>query len=83
MLGQPGIDEAQARAAILAAPDAFAAALFAEAADNDDVVSSAAALEYLETRLSFLGDLIGDAGAAIREAFRRRVAAWDRPFEPR
>jgi hypothetical protein len=81
ILESPGIDEAEARAAISGDPTRFAAALLAEAADNDDVTSSAAAMDYLETRLAFFGDLAADA-AAVREAFAHRVAGWDRPPEP-
>lgn len=82
ILESPGIDEAEARTAIAGDPAGFAAAIFAEAAENDDVTSSVAAIDYLETRLAFFADVVGGAGDAIREAFRRRAQAWDRPVEP-
>ncbi len=69
--------DVEAREAIATDPDAFAGALFREAADNDDVTSAEAALDYLETRLSFFGDLIPpEARLAIRAAFANRLTSW-------
>ncbi len=67
-----------ARAAIEADPAALADAFFAEAADNDDVTSIKAALDYLEGRLSFFDDLVSaGARAAVDARFRERIAAWE------
>lgn len=74
-LDRATLTEAAARAAIAAAPAVFGQALFAEAADNDDVTDAAAALDYLETRLRFFGDLVQHP-VAVREAFRVLTLAW-------
>ncbi len=67
-----------ARAAISERPADLASAILREAADNDDVTSTAAALDYLESRLAELGDLIDEqAAVAIREGFARRLRAWE------
>lgn len=67
-----------ARAAIAARPGDVASALFAEAADSDDVTGVESGRDYLEGRLAFLGDLIGPAAAAaIRAAFEEHLRAWD------
>ncbi len=67
-----------ARAAISAAPAVLADALFAEAADSDDVTSVESALDYLEGRLVFLGPLVEPPAAGeIRDAFRQRLRAWE------
>ena len=73
-------DEGSARALIAARSAAFADALFAEAADNDDVTSSRAALDYLDGRLAEFSGLIeiGTAGQ-VRAAFMTRLAAWGDP----
>lgn len=67
-------------------PVLLAEALVAEAAENDDVLSAADALGYLELRLRFFDDLVPEtARATLRDAFAARVAAWDRfgtPEEP-
>jgi len=77
-LALPGLAPADAHAAIAARPAEVAAALFAEAADNDDVTSTEAALDYLESRLSEFGDLVPpDAADRIRAAFRERLKAWE------
>lgn len=58
--------------------DVLAAAFFAEAADNDDVISTDGALEYLADRLSFFSDLFDDATSAdVRARFRHHVRAWE------
>ena len=75
-LDRATLTEAVARAAISAAPDVFGQALFAEAAENDDVTSGPAALDYLETRLRFFGELVPHP-EAVREAFRVLTLAWD------
>ena len=80
ILGLPGetLTADAARAAIAARPADVASAFFHEAADNDDVISVAAALDYLEGRLAFFGDLIPASGAApIRESFRTAVESWE------
>jgi hypothetical protein len=67
-----------ARTAISASPAVLADALFAEAADSDDVTSIPSALDYLEGRLAFLGNLIEPAAASeIRDAVRTRLRAWE------
>ena len=79
MLSLPGegLNILGARAAIAARPADFADALFAEAAQNDDVTSTTAALEYLEARLLEFAGLLGlDALASVRRAFGARLAAW-------
>lgn len=76
------LSASQASAAIVADPARFASVLFDEAAQNDDVTSSAAALDYLEARLAFFGDLVAPAEDSIRAEFRSRLAAWDSPVAP-
>ena len=78
MLGLPiaTLTPESARDAIAARPADFASALFEEAAGNDDVTSAAAALDYLETRLAFFGDLTGEATASVRRDFASHLAAW-------
>ena len=71
--------ESDAVRAIAHDPATLGAALVDEAAQNDDVVSSAAALDYLDTRLAFFGPLVGDRSNAVREAFAERLEAWDSP----
>jgi len=80
ILDLPGSDltPEQAREAISARPEAFADELFVEAANNDDVTSTEAALLYLDSRLEDFGDLVsGEAQARIRAEFGRRLAAWE------
>jgi hypothetical protein len=61
-----------------AMPGRFAAGLFGEAVDSDDVTGPAAAIAYLEDRLSVFQDLLpGDTLAAVREAFAAHIRAWD------
>ncbi len=67
-----------ARALIAARPADMADALFREAADSDDVTDTSTALDYLEGRLSFFGELLSPVAAeAVRAAFRERVRAWE------
>ncbi|MCC6382967.1 MAG: hypothetical protein IT304_10700 [Dehalococcoidia bacterium] len=69
--------EAAIRDAISRDPERFADALFAEAADSDDVTGIESGAVYLEDRLVFFGDLIAPpARQAIHERFRQRSAAW-------
>ena len=77
-LDRATLTEAAATAAIGAEPAVFGQALFAEAAENDDVTSGAAALDYLETRLRFFGDLVTHP-EAVREAFRPGNESAPRP----
>jgi hypothetical protein len=66
-----------ARAVISARAEDFADELFVEAANNDDVTSIEAALDYLESRLADFGDLVEpDAAARVRAAFGQRLSAW-------
>jgi hypothetical protein len=78
MLGLPrDAGAAELAEAVAAHADELAGALFAEAADNDDVTGAEAALVYLEDRLVFFGDCIGpEEGAVIRREFARRLSAW-------
>jgi hypothetical protein len=77
-LGAHTVPEPVAREAIAKRPADFAAALFAEAAANDDVTSTKAALDYLDGRLSYFRDLLtAPTEAAIRTAFAGRLAAWE------
>lgn len=80
LLGLPR--DADATRAVQAAagdPGGLAAALVAEAAENDDVTSAAAAVEYLELRLRFFGELIPpEVAEAVRRRFAELAAAWDR-----
>ena len=82
MLSLPaaGLDAATARRLIAERTGDFAGAIFAEAAQNDDVTSTTAALEYLEARLLEFGDLVDDnVTAAALAAFGVRLAAWEQP----
>jgi hypothetical protein len=80
MLGLPlaTLTPESACAAIASRPGDFAATLFSEAADNDDVTSAPAALDYLGARLAYFGDLVGDAGGDVRRAFASLLEAWTR-----
>lgn len=70
--------EADARAAIGADPGVLANALFAEAADSDDVTSIESARDYFEGRLAFLADNVpGAAVASLRATFEERLRAWE------
>lgn len=81
MLGlDPGaaLDDASAASLVRERATALADAIFHEAADSDDVVSAETALDYLEGRLIFFGDLVpAETAAAIRRAFRERLRAWE------
>ncbi len=78
IFGVPLATAEDARARVASAPETLAGALFAEAADSDDVTGIPSGLDYLEDRLAFLGDLVepGAAGA-VRAAFRERLRAWE------
>lgn len=77
MLGQPDLDAARATERIADDPTGFAAMLFAEAADNDDVTSVEAALGYFEDRLRYFNGVIERSTAeALRAEFTRRLASW-------
>lgn len=66
-----------ARGAVSARADDVADALVLEASASDDVVSSASALDYLEGRLSYLGDTVDPAAAErIRLRFRELISNW-------
>lgn len=65
-----------ARAAIGRDPGILASALFEECAQSDDVTSIETARAYLEDRLQFLGDLLGEEADPVRRRFEARVAAW-------
>lgn len=78
LLGLHEVDAPSARQAFADDPAALALALVAEAAASDDVTSSTSALDYLETRLAYLGDLLDRATVlAVRAHFREAVAGWD------
>lgn len=78
ILRLPALDAAEAPAATREYSGPLAAAFFAEAADSDDVISREAALDYLESRLSFFGDVISASDAdTIRADFAVRLNAWD------
>lgn len=80
MLAIPLTDLApdSARALIAASPEDLADALFHEAADSDDVTDSSTALDYLEGRIGFFGELISpDVAEKVRAAFRDRISVWD------
>lgn len=79
MLGLPaGTPSAEIEAAARAAPATIAAAIFAEATDSDDVTGVVSAREYLEMRLAFFRDLLGEVAPAIRGEFDRHLLAWER-----
>lgn len=69
--------ETEARALVSGDAMRLADALFAEAADSDDVTGAASARAYLEGRLGYFSALV-DAAAAerIRVRFEERLASW-------
>jgi len=74
----PDLTPESARTLIAARPGDVADALFHEAADSDDVTGNSTALDYLEGRLAFFGELVSsDTADAVRAAFRDRISAWD------
>lgn len=78
MLASPIEDDEAARDAITARPGDFASAVFAEAADSDDVTSSESALDYLRTRLADFDSLVTPgAEVLVNDAFRERLRAWE------
>ncbi len=59
-------------------PETLAAAFFAEAADNDDVISAESARGYLTDRLAFFAGLIDDPTAVdVRRRFDHHLKAWE------
>jgi hypothetical protein len=77
-LSLPGLTPDDVRAAVALRPGELARALFFEAADNDDVTSTGAALDYFESRLGELGDLVPpEAVDEVRGAFRQQLEAWE------
>ncbi len=71
-------DELEARALVSGDAVRLADALFAEAADSDDVTGAASARVYLEGRLGELGALVEpDAAALVRARFEARLRAWE------
>jgi hypothetical protein len=71
------VTEQSARTAIASDPVTFADELFLEAAASDDVTSEAAALDYLEGRLAFFGDLLDvPVPNTVRTRFAERLEAW-------
>ena len=66
-----------AREAVSARPDDVADALVLEASASDDVMSAESAVDYLDGRLSYLGDIVDPAAAErIRARFRERIGNW-------
>ncbi|MCC7365598.1 MAG: hypothetical protein IT303_14630 [Dehalococcoidia bacterium] len=65
-----------ARAAIAARPGDVAYALFAEAADSDDVLGIDSARVYLDQRMSDLADFVGESEPHVRTAFEGMLDAW-------
>ena len=66
-----------ARQAVSARADDVADALVLEASASDDVTNPESAMDYLEGRLSYLGDTVAPAAAErIRSRFRERISNW-------
>ena len=79
MLG-PGIslDASHPSRALRAHTRALAHAFLSEAADNDDVISTEAARDYLAGRLRFFSGLIDhETATAVRAAFDEGLRSWD------
>ena len=77
MLAEPFADLGEASTAIAGDPSRLAQALVAEAAASDDVSSVESAREYIEARLTDLGEAV-PAGAAesVRGAVEAALAGW-------
>jgi len=72
-----GLTRDAARDAIAMRAPEMALAFFLEAADSDDVTGAASALDYLEGRIDFFGDLITPAAVAVMQtAFREKLRSW-------
>ena len=57
--------------------DELVRAMLEEAAACDDVVNTATALDYVEDRLSFLGELVNeDQRRRVRDGFERFASRW-------
>lgn len=70
-------DIAAARRTISAAPAAFAAAIFREAADSDDVTSMETARDHLAARLTYFADIVApETQESVRAAFEQLLATW-------
>jgi hypothetical protein len=71
------VTENLARTAIASDPIRFADELFLEAVASDDVTSEETALDYLEGRLTFFGDLLDvPVPNTARTRFAERLEAW-------
>ncbi len=74
--------DALAKAAVHENPHRLATAIFEEATASDDVISEETALEYLEGRFSFLGDLVvAEDRTAIKRDFQARLEEWLEPLD--
>lgn len=84
LLGLPrDVREEQLADAVQRRPEVLAAALAAEAAENDDVTSAEAARDYLELRLRYFGELLAPAVVAtVRRRFAELVSRWERLAPP-
>lgn len=79
ILGLPlsGLTRDAAREAIAMRAPEMALAFFLEAADSDDVTGFDSAVDYLDGRITFFGDLVAPAAAeTMRAAFRERLRSW-------
>jgi hypothetical protein len=76
-LNRDQVTENSARTAIASDALHFADELFLEAVASDDVTSEASALDYLEVRLAFFGDLLDiPVPNTVRTRFAERLEAW-------
>jgi hypothetical protein len=70
-------NEFEARALVSGDAVRLADALFAEAADSDDVTGAASARAYLDERLRYLGGLVDRAAVdMVRARFEQRLQSW-------
>ena len=77
MLAEPFADLGEASTAIAGDPSRLAQALVAEAAASDDVSSVESAREYIEARLTDLGEAVpAGAAEAVRGAVEAALAGW-------
>ncbi|MCY4392318.1 MAG: hypothetical protein OXE43_09725 [Chloroflexi bacterium] len=77
MLAEPFADLGEASAAIAGDPVRLARALVAEAAASDDVSSVESAREYIEARLTDLGEAVpAGVAEAVRGAVEAALAGW-------
>lgn len=69
--------ELEARALVDGDAVRLADALFAEAADSDDVTGAASARAYCEERLAYFAPFVDEsAGGRVRARFEARLASW-------